>query len=245
MLVDSELTEGTVVATTDHLTPYAVARPTSSGARPTVTTTVPPRPSPSAALPSATRPGAGGTPAPAITPGANTTVVTATVSADAARQSLTTAISTYKGKQVKVTTAGGYTGSTAVAFPPALASSLAGLAATGQLAYGIYNGVNEALTTAAGSANASGTLVVLAEPKTSMPASSADASTELAKLFPGAVGPLYVSLNTGTTTGYAFTATRGGLVYVMGIVSYDGPPIAYLVVAGVDYTAVASAAKAP
>lgn len=227
VIVESDVVAGVVIATTDHLTPYTVAKPSGPGARPTVT--------------APSKPAAPGS----ITPGANVSATAGTVTADAAQRALEAAASQYKGRQVKVSGAAGYTGSGVITLPASLDAALNAVSGTAGFVYGLYNGVNEAITALAGGTATSGSLVVLVEPKTTMPTSNSDASAQLAKLFPGAVGPKYSPAGTGSATNYAFIAQTAESAYAMGYVSYNGLSLAYLVVGSGSYNGVPAAAAKP
>ncbi len=244
VIVESEADgKGTVTAKTDHLTPYAAARPTGSEnpvARLKATATASPaavRPSVTAPpAPSRTPDAAGtGTAAPgSTTPNASSAAPTATATPSAVptnpEDALRQAVQKFKNKQVKITSAQQYNGTGTVPLPPTVETAIASVAAQSEVFYGIYNGVNEAITAGATlGGSAAGTFSLLVEPKTTFPASTTDAQAQLAEFFPGAIGPRY-STSVANATTYTYYAVSGATMYVMGYVQYQGLPIAYLVV---------------
>jgi hypothetical protein len=245
VIVPSERDEtGSLIATVEHLTPYAAARPAGSGAgsgevataetvrtRPPATSTQP-RPAGSP-LPPPTFTSRPDTPSvrPSSLPlGASSPVAASTsvstVPLAAAETALVGAIELLKGKRVRVSAAGGYTGSFQVAVPPSLQQALSSaISGEGTAYYGLYNALNETVTVQ-GTGGSPGLLALLSEPRTSMPTSNTDAENQLKSLFPG----VRVSLSevSGSSNGYLFTGTDGFNAYALGFVTYEGVPLAYV-----------------
>ena len=204
--------DGMAVASVDHLTPYALVSPAKS------MTTATPSASPAA-----------------------TSTPEATVSATEATAALEAVLPKYKGHQVRVSWAGGYSGAAATTFPPAVLDEVSRSAALGgSLCYGVYGGVNAAVTSSAGTANLSGSLTVLVEPRIAFPVSSTDAQEQLAAIFPGAMGMRYANVSSSASA-YTYLASANGVTYVLGFVLYDGLPVAYLSVGSGSYATLARA----
>lgn len=211
-IVPSEMdADGRLVADVEHLTPYVAAAPTQNNAARGAATIV-----------------------PKITPSPRATVITATVPAGDAKTALESAATPVKGKSVKVTSASGYTGSLYVALPGWLQSTVDTVGASGAAYYGFYNVVNEAFTAQAKGTAASGNLTLLVEPKTSFPASAADAQTSLATLFAGVPVSTLKQTRADSTT-YIFYATSGNTAYSAGYFSYNGLVLAYAMVGNGAY----------
>lgn len=217
-IVESEFdSDGNITASVDHFTNYGVGAPQQSkvtppaaSATPRVTVTI-------------TR-----TQSAATTRTPQVTAVTATVSASAAEAALSNAAKILKGKTVKITSAAGYTGSVSVALPSSLQKTLSSVSGSGTVYYGLYNGVNEAITAQASGGSSTGAMTLLIEPKTSMPTTAADAKTKLQSYFPGVTVTLTQAQPTSTgTTGYVFYGTSGNTAYSLGYVSYNGVAMAY------------------
>jgi hypothetical protein len=163
--------------------------------------------------------------APKITPRA--TVVTAPALASDAQAALESAGAIVKGKKIKVTGAAGYTGSLAVPLPNYLQSIVDTVSVNGAAYYGLYNAVNEAITAQAKSGSGSqGTLTLLVEPKTAMPANATDARTALASSFTG-IPVASMTQARADSTAYVFYATSGNTASGAGYVSYNGLVLAY------------------
>jgi hypothetical protein len=88
--------------------------------------------------------------------------------------------------------------------------------------YGLYNAVNEAVTVQGGNDNA---LTLLVEPRTAMPASAAEAQSQLKAAFPGVTVPLVESQS--SIPGYVYYGTSGAASYSLGFISYQNLPLAY------------------
>ncbi len=205
---------GKLTASVDHLTPYAVGAPVRG--KPGAGVTVAPRVTPGRAAASVAN----------ATPGANATVAVATTAPTEVQNALASAAKALKNKSVRITSAAGYAGSLYLAGPPALQDSLGAAAGAGGTgAYGLYNAVNEAAVVQASGSHASGSLTLLVEPKTTFPASAADAQKQLLALFPGITAPLTQAQ--ANTTAYVFYGTAGNTAYSTGYVSYNGVPLAY------------------
>ncbi|MBI3966351.1 MAG: hypothetical protein HY329_12025 [Chloroflexi bacterium] len=238
-VVPSEIeADGSLTASVDHFTNFTAGRPsstTSASTTPTRGTPAAATPGTSAGTPRPSTPVAGGgqaagtpgaLPTITVTPGSNATVTVATVNPATAQSALDTAISALKGKQIRVTSAAGYSGSASVAVPPQLQSALqSAIGAGGTAYYGLYNAVNEAITVQAAGGSATGALTLLAEPKTSFPPSAAEAQTQLKSLFAGVTVAL--TQVQATSTSYVFYGTSGNTAYSLGYVSYEGIPLAY------------------
>jgi hypothetical protein len=222
--------EGHLVAQVDHLTPYTVAAPAPrvpAGARPTT-----------AAPSSRTRPT--GMPTIQVTPSArrtpSATTSVSTVAASDAQSVLAAAAKTLKGKPVKVTSAMGYTGSLSVPVPTALQGSLGvAISAGGAGYYGMYSGVNQVVVVQAAGGNANGSLTLLAEPKTAMPADAAAAQSQLKTLFPGVSASL--TPVQAAPSGYAFYGVSGSTAYAVGYIQYEGLVLAYAMSGSGSYQA--------
>jgi hypothetical protein len=219
-IVESEFdSEGYITASVDHFTNYGVGAPQQSKVTPPATAgtprvTVTVNRTQSAAT---TR-----------TPQVTVAVATSTVSAGAAETALSNAAKVLKGKTVKITSAAGYSGSVGVALPSSLQKTLSSVSGSGIVYYGLYNGVNEAITAQASGGSSSGAMTLLIEPKTSMPTTAADAKTKLQSYFPGVTVTLTQAQPTSTgTTGYVFYGTSGNTAYSLGYVSYNGVAMAY------------------
>jgi hypothetical protein len=217
-IVESEFdSDGNITASVDHFTNYGVGAPQQSKVTPPATAgtprlTVTVNRTQSAAT---TR-----------TPQVTVAVATSTVSASAAETALSNAV--LKGKTVKITSAAGYSGSVSVALPSSLQKTLSSVSGSGIVYYGLYNGVNEAITAQASGGSSSGAMTLLIEPKTSMPTTAADAKTKLQSYFPGVTVTLTQAQPTSTgTTGYVFYGTSGNTAYSLGYVSYNGIAMAY------------------
>ena len=214
-LVDSELNrDGVVTATVDHFTPYAVARPSGSGG---------------SALPSAS-------PAPPSSSPSRTPSSTAVATIDPAKaqQALDAAVEKLKGKKVKVTGAGGYTASAGIELPAALQKALTSVTASADVYYGLYNGINEAITAKAGGSSANGEFTMLVEPKTSFPANTTEAQAMLTEAFPGAAVVRYTPVTQGPAS-YSYYGSNSTTAYAMGVVTSNGVTIAYVSTGTADY----------
>ena len=219
-IVESEFdSDGNITAAVDHFTNYGVGAPQQSKVTPPATSgtprvTVTVNRTQSAAT---TR-----------TPQVTVAVATSTVSASAAETALSNAAKILKGKTVKITSAAGYTGSVSVALPASLQKTLSSVSGSGTVYYGLYNGVNEAITAQASGGSSTGAMTLLIEPKTSMPTTAADAKTKLQSYFPGVTVTLTQAQPSSTgTTGYVFYGTSGNTAYSLGYVSYNGIAMAY------------------
>jgi len=208
-IVESEFDgDGNITAAVDHFTNYGVGAPQQSKVTPAATISR--------------------TQSASTTRTPQATVVTTTVSSSAAETALSNAAKTLKGKTVKITSAAGYTGSVSVALPASLQKTLSSVSGSGTVYYGLYNGVNEAVTAEAKGGSSSGAMTLLIEPKTSMPTTAADAKTKLLSYFPGITVTLTQAQPTSTgTTGYVFYGTSGNTAYSFGYVSYNGVAMAY------------------
>lgn len=219
-IVESEFdSDGNITASVDHFTNYGVGAPQQSKVTPPAT----------AATPRATLTRTQSA-ATTRTPQVTVAVATSTVSASAAETALSNAAKILKGKTVKITSAAGYTGSVSVALPASLQKTLSSVSGSGTVYYGLYNGVNEAVTAEAKTASGttSGVMTLLVEPKTSMPTTAADAKTKLQSYFPGVTVTLTQAQPSSTgTTGYVFYGTSGNTTYSLGYVSYNGVALAY------------------
>jgi len=203
--------DGKLTADVEHLTPYVAAAPKSGNAARAAATVV-----------------------PRITPNPKATVVTAPASSSDAQAALDSAVAAIKQKKVKVTSAAGYTGSLCVALPGVLQSTLDAVSVNGTAYYGLYNAVNEAFTAQAKGSASSGTLTLLAEPKTSFPASADDARSALASLFPGVPVSSLTQSRTDSSA-YFFYSTNGNTAYGAGYVTYNGVTLAYAMVGSGSY----------
>jgi hypothetical protein len=257
--------EGRLVAQVEHLTPYAAGQPvgTAATASPSPATPRPAGASPvttqplatgSAPAPNAagspvpgaselTRPPGGGSPVVTISPVApvtappaiNVTTVATQVPTTSAEAVLKVAIEPLKGRTVRVTSAGGYTGNLSVAIPPALQTALNGaLSAAGAGYYGLYQTINEAVTIQ-GSGSGNSILTLLVEPRTSMPANSAEALSQLKAAFPGVTTSLTEA--SSTTGSYLYTGNNDTTSYALGFVSYQNVPLAYVMAGSGNYAA--------
>ena len=219
-IVESEFdSDGNITASVDHFTNYGVGAPQQSKVTPPATAGTP--------HVTVTRNQSAAT---TRTPQVTVAVATSTVSASAAESALSNAAKVLKGKTVKITSAAGYSGSVSVALPASLQKTLSSVSGSGTVYYGLYNGVNEAVTAEAKTASgaASGVMTILVEPKTSMPTTAADAKTKLQSYFPGVTVTLTQAQPTSTgTTGYVFYGTSGNTTYSLGYVSYNGVALAY------------------
>lgn len=219
-IVESEFDgDGNITAAVDHFTNYGVGAPQQSKVTPPATSGTP------RVTVTITRTQSAAT---TRTPQVTVAVATSTVSASAAETALSTAAKTLKGKTVKITSAAGYTGSASVALPSSLQKTLSSVSGSGTVYYGLYNGVNEAVTAEAKGGSSTGAMTLLVEPKTSMPTTAADAKTKLQSYFPGVTVTLTQAQPTSTgTTGYVFYGTSGNTAYSLGYVSYNGIAMAY------------------
>ena len=217
-IVESEFDgDGNITASVDHFTNYGVGAPQQSKVTPPATSGTP------RVTVTITR-----TQSASTTRTPQVTAVTATVSASAAETALSNAAKILKGKTVKITSAAGYTGSVSVALPASLQKTLSSVSGSGVVYYGLYNGVNEAITAQASGGSSTGAMTLLIEPKTSMPTTAADAKTKLQSYFPGVTVTLTQAQPSSTgTTGYVFYGTSGNTAYSLGYVSYNGIAMAY------------------
>jgi hypothetical protein len=219
-IVESEFdSDGNITAAVDHFTNYGVGAPQQSKVTPPATAGTP--------RVTVTRTQSAAT---TRTPQVTVAVATSTVSASTAESALSNAAKVLKGKTVKITSAAGYSGSVSVALPASLQKTLSSVSGSGTVYYGLYNGVNEAVTAEAKTASGatSGVMTLLIEPKTSMPTTAADAKTKLQSYFPGVTVTLTQAQPTSTgTTGYVFYGTSGNTTYSLGYVSYNGVALAY------------------
>lgn len=224
-VVPSETAGSKVTALIDHLTPYTIAAPLSAqspsqGPLPVRSPSPAPSGTPTPASPATTtaRTRATATPSAAVTAG--------TMGPAQAQAALETAIERLKGKKTRVENATGYTGALVVPLPAALQQSLgAALGAGGAASYGLYNGINQAVSVSATGNGVSGSLTLLAEPKTQMPADERAAREQIAQYFPAVPPGLTVVM--ADSSGYAFTVQSGGTTYAAGILSLNGTAIAY------------------
>ncbi len=207
-IVPSEIdADGNLTAEVDHLTPYAAAAPAQTRN------------------------------VPQITPSAKATVTKETTSASDAKAALESAVVSVKGKKVAVTSAAGYTGSLYVALPGSLQDAVNAVTASGTAYYGLYNAVNPVFNAQAKSGSGTqGTLTLLVEPKTAMPANATDARSSLAALFAG-VPVSTLTQARAETTAYVFYGTSGNTAYNAGYVSYSGVVLAYAMVGSGAYQA--------
>jgi hypothetical protein len=216
-IVPSEFdAEGNITASVDHLTPYGVGSPTQSKITPTAKPTL---------RVTATR-----TQSAATTRTPQATVVTTTVSSSVAETALSDGVKVLKAaKAVKITAASGYTGVVSVALPASLQKTLSSVSASGTVYYGMYNGVNEAVTAQAKTGNTvTGAMTLAIEPKTSMPATADDAKKQLQTYFPGVTATLtQAQPSSADTKGYVFYGTSGTTAFSLGYVSYNGVALAY------------------
>ena len=128
-----------------------------------------------------------------------------------------------------MSSAAGYAGSLYVALPGYLQSTLDTLGASGIVYYGLYNAVNEGVTAQAKGSASSGTFTLLAEPKTSFPASATDARSALVTLVPG-VPVSSLTQSRADSSAYFFYGTNGNTAYGAGYVTYNGVTLAYVMV---------------
>ena len=234
---------GSVTARTDHLTPFVVANPTSGtvtrvSATATATSAVPTAlKATQTAQPTQSGPRPVGTPEPsatAIATAPKSSVTASPVDVNMAASALKTVVDRFKGKSVKITGATGYAGTGTIPLPASIETAIASVAAQGELFYGFYKGVNEALTSGATAGGAAGTFSLLVEPKTTFPATTTEAQAQLATIFPGATGLKYAPSVSSSNT-YTYFATSGTTVYVMGYITYQGLPMAFLSVGSGAY----------
>ena len=223
LVTASDVIDGSVTATVDHLTPYTAGKPAPvlPGA---ATATAPP--------------GKTATPTPQRTPtvASPTIAAVATVAAAEAQPALEEAAERFKGKRVAVSGAGGY--DQVVSLPPTLQQALERVAALeGRLTYGQYGGVNEVFSTAAGGPGANGSLGFVIEQRTLYPATAREAQALLADLFPGARGPLY-NLQKSASGNFAFFALEKGTAYILGFTEYQGITFAYAAMGSGNYAGI-------
>lgn len=223
LVTESDVADGLVTATVDHLTPYTVGKP-----------------APVLAGPSVTPPSAGGS--ATVLPRATASTPPATASAAAsvpavdALPALEAAAARFKGKELQVSGAGGY--DRVVSLPPLLQQALERAAALeGRLAYGSYGGVNEVFTTGAGGVTANGSLGFVIEQRTVYPATAREAQAVLVDLFPQAKGPIY-SLQKSATGNFAFFALDNGTGYIVGFTQYQGITFAYAAAGSGNYAGI-------
>ena len=220
-IVESEFdSDGNITAAVDHFTNYGVGAPQQSKVTPPATSGTP------RVTVTVNRTQSAST---TRTPQVTVAVATSTVSASTAETALSNAAKILKGKTVKITSAAGYSGSASVALPASLQKTLSSVSGSGTVYYGLYNGVNEAITAqAAGGTQTSGAMTLLIEPKTSMPTTAADAKTKLQSYFPGVTVTLTQAQPSSTgTTGYVFYGVSGNTAYSLGYISYSGVAMAY------------------
>ena len=234
-MVRSDVAGGVVETQVDHLTPYAIARPSNAA--------------PASATPSATRAATTATTQPATSPPAGSTTAPAatrtpipTVSPETAKSALEAAVSKYKGKATKVLGASGYSGGGSMSVPAQVSLALAEADAYGEMYYGLYNGVNEAFTVTAATGAGAGSFTLLVEPKAEFPATSTRAQELLAGYFPGAAGLPYTAIQTGPAA-YTYQASNGSAFFVLGFTQEDGVPLAFLSTGSGVFTATAVSVK--
>ena len=160
---------------------------------------------------------------------ASVPVTVTPVSSAEAQAAVAEAAQVLKGHAVKVIAAQGYTGALYVVVPPALEGTLQSAMEIGGTGYyGLYNALNQALTLRGYGQNTSGSLTLLVEPKTTLPAGAVDAMTQLTALFPGIDIPL-TQVQTGADTydAYTFYGLDDHAAYATGYVSYEGLVLAY------------------
>jgi hypothetical protein len=177
----SDLERGTVVAETDHLSAFALARPSTTHS---ATATPSATPTPPAVTPS------GATPTRA--PGTPVAGAATTVSPEVAAAALQEAIEKWRGAAARANGAADFEGRARMELPEPVAVALETAGALGDLYAGVYNGVNEAFVAPPSPGGTAGTFALLIEPKLEFPASSSQAQRMLAGYFPGATGTLFV-----------------------------------------------------
>ncbi|MEX0784149.1 MAG: hypothetical protein WD557_16020 [Dehalococcoidia bacterium] len=231
VLVPSAMDGGVLEAETDHLSLFAVVKPSiARGATPTATATPTPTPTP-----------AEGTPTDGTetrTPLANVTATATPVSAEVAAAALAEAIEKWRAQAATVTGAAGYAGTASMELPAPLEEALAGAGISGELYFGVYGGVNQAFMVGAMRDTVSGDFTVLIEPKLEFPSSSSEAQRMLAEYFPAATGQQFVAI-TDLPAMYAYMARSGDTFIVLGFIEHKGVPLAYLSVGSGVFVAAA------
>lgn len=157
-----------------------------------------------------------------VTPGATATaiangggvVTTATVSPSGAKTELEKAAAKFKGRQVIVTGASGYS------------ATIVGTA-TATFLYGLYGGVNEVITNSPTSSSLQGTYIFLSEPKTAMPSNTTDAQSQLLAIFPGVAGVKFKVVSESATS-YIYLAQGATEVFTIGFAQVNGVAVAYM-----------------
>jgi hypothetical protein len=250
VMVESERgADGSLVAKTDHLTPYAVLQPKNdstpkqaagygpppgatatvspTAAPPTTRPTDTPEPGASAAAAGSTTPGTGSPTSVQRTPSATPTLLGGSESE--AKSALEAAIAKYKGRQSLVVSASSY-------------STIMPGNTIATLYYGTYGGVNEVVTSGPTSNPVQGGYAFLSEPKTAMPANSTDAQTQLAAIFPGATGLKYKPVQESATA-YIYSFNSGATVSTIGFSLVNGVPVAFMAYGTWSYGAAAEQAS--
>ena len=255
VIVESErAADGSLVAKTDHLTPYAVAQPKTGSSPKQTSGFTPPSVTPAAsrtpvsvpadgasrtveaptALPSTTavsRPSE--LPSPAATIGTAVGLVTpgATLTALARGTPVATpallAGSEGEAKSALEATVAKFKGRKALATN---ASSYSGTiigSITSTMYYGLYGGVNEVVTNGPTTSAMTGSYAFLSEPKTVMPANSTDAQSQLAAIFPGATGVKYKPVQESAMS-YIYLYQIATTYATIGFSLVNGVPIAYM-----------------
>ena len=233
VILDSESDgKGAITAKTNHLSAFTAARPaagtvTRISATATATSSVPtpvkPTPTPIASKPAGTA-----TPEPSPSPSPSATAKPSAAAGDSAA-TLSAPVARFKGKSAPITAAAPYAGTGTILLPGIIETAIASVAAQGELFYGLYSAVNEALTSGSTGAGAAGSFSLMVEPRTSFPSNTTDAQASLAAIFPGATGLKYAP-SVSNASAYTFYANSGFAIYVMGYINYQGLPVAFLTV---------------
>lgn len=219
--------KGTLKAQSAMVSAFVVARPavgtvTRISATATATSSVPTVvKAPPTAVASNTVGAA--TPEPSVSP---SPTAKASVTAGSAASALLTSVARFKGKSPTIAEPTKYVGSGLVPLPPNIETAMATLAARGELHYGLYHGVNEVVTAGA-TLGASGTFALLVEPRTAFPGNTTEAQAELVSIFPGATGLKYAP-SVSNANAYTFYANSGPSIFVLGFITYQGLPIAFM-----------------
>jgi hypothetical protein len=171
-----------------------------------------------------------------------TTAPTGGNASSTAQTALEAAVERIKNKHVRVSGASTYIAGSGVALPPAIQAALSSVAAGGAVYYGLYGGVNEALTSSAGSGAPAGTFSLLIEPQPSFPANQSEAQFELAAIFPGAGAGRYTPA-VQSQNAYTYYGTLGSTAFTMGFVQYQGLSFAFVASGTGNYYATAISTK--
>lgn len=245
---------GNLTATIDHLTPYTVAAPIDPRATPTPVPTIT-KPTPRLQPTLTPTPGDNEnsilvntptptprppTPTPTPIPRPGTPTVIPAISSGQARIAAERELEKYKGRKVAVAAAP-FDGRLMFPAGPAIED----LFRTPNAAWGTYGGLSEILTTVVNARDVAGTLTLLVEPQTGLPADDEAAAAALDVLFPGAPGTWKPVLS--ASDGYAYSANlASGAVALRGYAEVEGGLVfAYLLTGtGQAGGVVANAAKA-